>query len=105
MSTGTRAGLNQLHISRAEQARTGSRMALATASFAGGRAPFALGLFERRIRRRGLTGGLRGFLHAPLEGVDLFLELLDALFQALQIYWDSNPDGDGDVCKRQHQAR
>ncbi len=88
VSTGTRGGLDQVYLGWRQQGGAGTRMALASAAFASRCLPRALGFFERRIRRRGLAGGLRGLLHPPLQGVDLLLEVVHALLQMLQMRLD-----------------
>ena len=44
-----------------------------------------VGLCERRIRRRRLTGGFGGFVQPPLQRIDLLLELVMLLLQRVQL--------------------
>ena len=85
MATGTGGGLDQVHLRGAQQGGAVARMARPSASCATGVAWLARGFLKRGIRRRRLAGSLRGLLHASLQGLDLFLELVNALLQALHM--------------------
>ena len=77
MATGTRAGLNEMDLSGAQQGGTFAMMAPLSTPFPCGGFPLPLGLVKRRVRRRRLAGGLRRVVDPPLQGLDLCLELRD----------------------------
>src|SRR5262245_49199267 len=77
MATGTGAGLNEMDLGGGKQGGPFATMALLSTPFPCGGFPLPLGLAKRRIRRRRLARGLRRFVDPPLQGLDLFLELLD----------------------------
>jgi hypothetical protein len=66
-----------------KQEREGTLMARTRPSWATRGPGLARGLVKRGIRRRRLAGGLRGALHASLQRLNLLLELVDTLLQAL----------------------
>src|SRR5919198_2057389 len=85
MATGTGGGLDQVDLRRAQQGGTVARMARTRPSWATRATGLAWGLVKRGIRRRRLAGSLRGALHASLQRLDLLLELVDTLLQALHM--------------------
>src|SRR4029453_7645197 len=85
MATGTGGGLDQVDLRRAQQCGTVARMARTRPPWATGGPGLARGLVKRGIRRRRLAGGLRGALHASLQRLNLLLELVDTLLQALHM--------------------
>ena len=85
MATGTRGGLDQVDLRGTPHGGTVTRMTRTCSAGATGATRLARGLVKRGIRRRRLARGVRGALHAALEWLDLLLELVDMLLQALHI--------------------
>ena len=88
LATGTRGGCEQVDLGWGQHGGPRALGARAPSAFASGLAPLALGVFERRIRRRGLAGSLGGFPHLPLEGIARVLESADMLWKASAMLLD-----------------